>query len=77
MYEMEGNMKECTCTNMVEAELEPPESIGHGFPEAADHNVTQTINVESVWTVRTFVAFVNRNRELQDEMTEEEINSRI
>ena len=67
-------MKECKFTNQVEAELGPPESTGDGLPETADHNVTQAINDESVWTSREFVAFVNWNRELYDEMMEEEIN---
>jgi hypothetical protein len=74
MYEIEGNMKECKFTNKVEAELEPQESIGHGLPETADHDVTQTINDESVWAMEKYVAFVNRNRELYDEVMEEEIN---
>jgi hypothetical protein len=45
MYEIEGNMKECKFTNKVEAELEPPESIRHGFQETTDHNVTQAASV--------------------------------
>jgi hypothetical protein len=44
MYEIEGNMKVCKFTNKVEAELEPPESMGHGFQETAYHNIMQTIN---------------------------------
>jgi hypothetical protein len=74
MYEIEENVKERKFTNKVEAELEPQESIGHGLPETADHNITQTINDESVWTVRKYVTFVNRNRELYVDMMEEEIN---
>jgi hypothetical protein len=66
MYEIEGNMKESKLTNKVEEELEPQESIGHGLPQTADHNVKQTTNDESVWTMRKYVAFVNRNRELHD-----------
>jgi hypothetical protein len=46
MYEIEGNMKECKFTNKAEAGLEPQERIGHGFPDIADHNVTQTLNDE-------------------------------
>jgi hypothetical protein len=68
-------MKECNCTNEVEAELQPQESIGHGFPETADHNVTQTINDESVWTMSKYVTFVNRNQELYGEIMEEGINT--
>jgi hypothetical protein len=75
MYEIEGNMKQCKFTNKIEAEMESPESLGHGFQETADHNVTQTINGESVWTMRKYVECVNGNRELYDEMIEEEINS--
>jgi hypothetical protein len=44
MYEIQGNLKECKVTNKVEAELEPEESLGHGFPEGADHDVMQAIN---------------------------------
>jgi hypothetical protein len=44
------------------------------LPETADHNVTQTINDESVWARRKFVAFVHSDQELYDEMTEEEIS---
>jgi hypothetical protein len=74
MYEIEGNMKEHKFTYKVEAELESQESIGHGLPETVDHNVTQAINDESSWTVRKYVAFVNRNRELYVDMMQEEIN---
>ena len=74
MYEMEGIMKECKFTNKAEAGLEPQENIGHGFPRTADHDVTQTINDESVWTMRKYVTFVNRSRELYDELMEEEIS---
>jgi hypothetical protein len=73
MYEIEGNMKECKCTNKLEVHLKPQESISHGFPETVVHNVTQTINDESVWTMKKYVTFVNRNQELYDEMMEEEI----
>jgi len=62
VYEIEGNMEQCKVTNKVEAELESPESIGHGFQETADHNVTQSINDESVWTKRKYVEFVNTLR---------------
>jgi hypothetical protein len=75
MYEIEGNMKECKFTNKVEAELEPQDRIGQGLPEAADHDVTQTIYDEPVWTMRMYVAFISRNRELYDEMMEEELNT--
>jgi hypothetical protein len=34
----------------------------------------QTMHDESVWIIRKYVAFVNRNRELHDEVMEEEIN---
>jgi hypothetical protein len=74
MYEMEGNRKECKFTNKAEAGREPQENIGHGLPGTADHDVTQTINNEPVWTTRKYVAFINRNRELHDEVMEEEIN---
>jgi hypothetical protein len=74
-YEIEGNVKECKVTNKVKAQLEPQESRRHGLTERADHDVTQTINLASVWTItRKFVAFVKRNRELYDETMEEEIN---
>jgi len=55
MCEIEGNMRECKFTYRVEAKLQPEESTGHGFPETADNNVTQTINEESVWTMRHYV----------------------
>jgi hypothetical protein len=74
MYEMEGNMKECKFTNKAEAGRETRENIGHGLPGTADHDVTQTVKNEPVWTTRKYVAFINRNRELHDEMMEEEIN---
>ena len=51
MYEMEGNMKECKFTDKIEAGMEPQENIGHGLQGTADHDVTQTINDESVWTM--------------------------
>jgi len=53
--------------------LEPQESIGHGLPGTADRDVTQTIG-DSDSTMRKYVAFVNRNRELYHEVMEEEIN---
>jgi len=74
VYEMEGNMKERRFTNKAAAWLEPQENMGHGLPGTADHDVTQTINDESVWTTRKYVAFANKIRELYDEMMEEEIN---
>ena len=74
MYEMEGNMKETKFTNKAEAGLEPQGNIGYGLPGTADHDVSQTINEESVWTMRKYVAFFNRNWELYDEVMEEEIN---
>jgi hypothetical protein len=74
MYEMEGNMKECKFTNTAAAGLEPQQNIGHGLPGTADRDVTRTVNDESVWTVRKYVAFVNRNREFNDEVMEEEIS---
>ena len=74
MYEMEGNMKECKFTNKAEAERETQENIGHGLPGTADYYVTQTIHDESVWTMRKYVAFVNRNRELHDGVVEEGIS---
>jgi hypothetical protein len=43
-------MKECKFTNKAEAGLEPQENVGHGLPGTAAHDVTQTINDESVWT---------------------------
>ena len=57
MDKIEGNMKECKFTNKVVAQMEPQDSTGHGLPETADHDVTQTINDESVWTMRKYVAF--------------------
>jgi hypothetical protein len=71
MYEIEGTLKECNFTNKVEAGLEPQENIGHSLSGAADHDVMQTVNDESVWTMRKYVAFVNRRRELHDEVIEE------
>jgi hypothetical protein len=63
-------MKECKLTKKVEAELEPQDSTSHGLPETADHDVTQTMHHETAWTMRKYVAFVNRNRELYDEIME-------
>jgi len=74
MYEIEGNVKECKFTNKVEAQLEPQDSTGHGLTERADHDVTQTINGDSVWTVGECVAFVSRNWGLYCEVMEGEIN---
>ena len=74
MYETEGNMKEYKFANKAEAELEPHNSINHGLPETADHDVMQAINDESVWAVEKYIAFVNGNWELYDEVMEEEIN---
>ena len=74
MYEIERNLKECKFTSKVEARMEPQENIGHGLPGTADHDVMQTVNDESVWTIRKYVAFVNRRRELYDEVIEEEID---
>ena len=74
MCETERNVKQCKFPNKVEAQLEPQDSTGHSFPETADHEVTQTINYESVWTVGEYVAFVSRNWELYCEVMEEEIN---
>jgi hypothetical protein len=74
MYEIEGNMKECKYINKVEAKLDPHECTGHGFQETADHDITQTIHSELVWTMRKYITFFNTNLELQDEMMEEEIN---
>jgi len=74
MYETEGNMKEYKFTNKAEAYLEPHDSIGHGLPETVDHDVTQTINDDSVWAMGKYVTFVNGNWELYDEVMEEEIN---
>ena len=75
MYEIKGNTNECNFTHKVGAGLEPQEGMGHDLTEAADHDVTQTINDESVWTMEKYVAFVNRNRELYDEVMVEEINT--
>ena len=74
MYQMEGNMKECNFTNKAQAGLGPQENMGYSLPGTADHVITQTINDESVWTMRKYVAFVNRNRELYNEVMEEEIS---
>jgi predicted Zn-ribbon and HTH transcriptional regulator len=74
MYEIEGNLKECKFTNKAEEGLEPQENIGQCLPGTADHDIMQTVNDESVWTMRKYVAFVNRRRELDDEVIEEEIN---
>ena len=73
MYEMEGNMKECKVTDTAEAGLEL-ENTSHGLPRTADHDVMHTTHDESVWTIRRHVTFINRNRELYDEVMEEEIN---
>jgi len=54
MYETEGNMKQCKFTNKAEAQLLPQDSTGHGLTETAVHDVTQTINGESVWTMRKY-----------------------
>jgi hypothetical protein len=70
MYETAGYMKECKYTTQGEAQLDPHECIGHGFQETADHDITHTIHNE----LRKYIIFVNRNRALQDEMMEEEIN---
>jgi hypothetical protein len=74
IYETEGNLKECKFTNKVEAGMEPQQNIGHGLPGAADHDVMQTVNDESVSTMRKYVAFVSRRRELYDEVIEGEVN---
>jgi len=74
IYEVEGNMKECKFTYKVETGMEPQENIGHGLPGTADHDVMQSVNDEIVWTMRKYVAFVNRRRELYDEVIEEEID---
>ena len=74
MYKIEGNTKECKFSNKAGARLETQENITHGLPGTANHDVTQTINDESVWTMRKYVAFVNRNRELYNEVMEEELN---
>jgi hypothetical protein len=55
--------------------MEPQANIGHGLPGTAAHDVMQTVNDESAWTMRKYVAFVNRIWELYDEVIEEEINS--
>jgi peroxiredoxin family protein len=68
-------MKACKFTKKGEAKLEPRENIGHGLPQTADHDVMQTTHNESIWTMRKYVAFVNRNRELYDELMEEEETS--
>jgi hypothetical protein len=73
-YEMEGNMKECKFTDKAEAGLEPQDTIGHGLQGTVAHDVMQTMHDESVWTVRKYVTFINRNRELHDEVMEEEIS---
>ena len=49
------------------------ENIGHGLPGTADRDVTQTIG-DSFSTMRKYVTFINRNRDLYDEVMEEEIN---
>jgi hypothetical protein len=67
MYEMEGNMKECNFTNKAEAGMEPQKNIGHGLA-TADHDIMQTIHDESVCTMRKYVTFVNKRRELYDEV---------
>jgi len=59
IYEIERNLKEYKFTNKVEAGMEPQENIGHGLPGTADHDVMQTVNDESVWTMRKYVAFIN------------------
>jgi hypothetical protein len=74
MYEIEGNRKECKFTNKAEAGLGSQENIGHGLPGTADHDVMQTVNDDSVCTMRKYVAFVKRRWELYDEVIEEEIN---
>jgi hypothetical protein len=73
MYEIEGNVKERKFTNEVDAQLEPQKGTDHVFPETAVHDVTQTINGESVWTVGEYVAFVSRNWELYCEVVEGEL----
>jgi hypothetical protein len=72
MYEREGDMKECKFTKKGEAKLEPRANIGHSLPQTADHDVMQTTHDESIWTMRKYVAFVNRSRDLYDELMEEE-----
>ena len=71
---MGENRKRREFANKAAAGLEPQENVGHGLTRTADHDVTQTINDESVWTTRKYVAFPNRNRELYDEVVGEEIN---
>jgi hypothetical protein len=71
MYETEGNMKKCKFTNKAEAGLEPQGYTGHGLPGTAHHDVMQTTHDESVWTTSKYVAFVNRNWEVYDEVMEE------
>jgi peroxiredoxin family protein len=71
MYEIEGDMKECMFTKKGEAKLESQENIGHGLPQTADHDIMQTTH-ESIWTMRKYIAFVNRNRELYDDLMEAE-----
>jgi hypothetical protein len=63
MYETEGNMKDCQFSNKLEEWLEPQDSASHGLTERVDHDVTQTINYKTVWTVEKYVAFVNMKRE--------------
>jgi hypothetical protein len=70
MHQTEGNMKECQFTNKVEEWLEPQDSAGHGSTETFFHDITQIINDETVWTVGNYVAFVNRNRERCNDVTE-------
>ena len=67
-------MKECKFRNKAAAGIEPQKNVGHGLPQTADHDVTQTINNESVWTTRKCTTFANRNRELYDGVMGEEIN---
>jgi hypothetical protein len=74
MYEMEGNMKECKFTDTAETGLEQRDNIGHGLQGTVDHDVMHTMHGESVRTVRKYVTFINRNRELHDEVMEEEIS---
>ena len=63
MYKIEGNMKDCKFKNNVQAQLEPQESISHGFPEKADCDITQTLNEEPVWTTGKYIRYDNRNQE--------------
>jgi predicted aspartyl protease len=74
MYEIEGNIKECRFTSNTETELEPQKSIGHGPRETADDDVTQKPKEEQFWSVRKYVRFTERNRELYDEVLEREVN---